>query len=148
MDTQVLKLIRDIEPPEDRPLVAAFLLVQGDTVLGVCDQPTKLPFGVVDLTKPWKVLVGAINEFKEPEVMGVIAEAFPSDDEKKSCWRITSPIDGECRLIGSAGTMAGVIHNRLGVLHGNGCYEDVVALPPRIVVWAADPWSGEKPVKK
>lgn len=146
MDTPILKLIKEIDPPVDRPFTAMFLLVQGDTVHGVCDRPTQLPFGAVDLTKPWKVMVGTINEFKEPEIVSTAAEAYP--DEKKSCWRITSPIDGNSRLIGSAGTMAGVIHNRLGVLFGNGCYEDVLTLPPRITLWAADPFGDVALVKK
>lgn len=147
MDTQVMQLIREIEPPKDAPYVAAFLLVQGDTVLGVCDRPTKLPFGVVDLTKAWKVMVGTVNEFGEAEIVGVAAEAYPDAAEKKSCWRITSPIDGNGRLIGSAGTMSGIIRNRLGVLYGNGCFEDVLALPPRVTVWSADPWSDVGAIK-
>lgn len=141
MDAQVMKLIRQIEPPKDRPFVAAFLLVQGDTVLGVCDRPSKLPFGVVDLTKPWKVVVGTVNEFGKAEVVGVVAEAYP--DEKKSCWRLTSPIDGDSRLIGVVGTMAGIICNRLRVLYDNDCFDDVLTLPPCVTIWSADPWTVE-----
>ncbi len=148
MDAQILKLIQEIDPPVDCPFTAMFLLVQGDTVLAVCDRPTILPFGVVDLSKPWKVMVGAINEFKRPEIIGTAAEAYPSTDAKKNCWRITSPIDGNNRLIGSADTMAGIIRNRLGVLYGNGCYEDVLALPPRVTIWSADPWGNVTLVKK
>ena len=147
MDTQVMQLIRQIEPPKDRSFVAMFLLVQGNTVLGVCDQPTKLPFGVVDLTKPWKVVVGTVNEFGDAEVVSVVAEAYPDTNEKKSCWRITSPIDGNNRLIGSAGSMSSIIRNRLGVLYGDGCFEDVLASLPRVIVWSVDPWSDVAPLK-
>ena len=142
MDSQVLSLIREIDPPHpsDEPMAARFLLVQGDKVFGVAERPTQLPFMDVVLSKPWKVMIGTINEFGQAEIIGTAAEAYPDTDPSRNCWRISSPLDGYGRLVGSAGTMTSIICDRLRVLYGNGCYDDVLKLPPHITIQAVNPY--------
>ena len=140
MDTQVLNLIRELDPPTDEVPEPLFVLTQGSKVFGVAKVPTRLPYYELELSKPWKVALGIINEFGQPEIVCMIAAAFPM--ARTTCRRISSPIDGTDRLIGQTGTMAGVICNRLAVLFNNGCYEDVLNIPPSVIVYDCD--SGAK----
>ena len=141
MDTKILNLIREIDPPHpsNEPMTARFLLVQGDKVFGVAEQPTHLPFRDIALSKPWKIMIGTINEFRQAEIIGTAAEAYP--DSSRNCWRLTSPLDGDGRLVGITGSMAGIICDRLHVLYDNNCYDDILKLPPPVIVQAVDPYS-------
>jgi len=123
-----------------------FLLIQNDNVLGVSPTPKNLPYKILNQAQTWLIVIGTVNEFDQPEVVGTVAEAYPRHG--KPCYRVSSPLDGNGRLVGSAMSIIGLITERLRVLYGNGCYQDLCQLPPAIVVTGCDSGAPKKKAKK
>jgi len=140
MDKQVLDLIHQMDPPTDKAPQPLFILVQGPKVFGVSTIPMRLPFYDLELSQPWKIALGMVNEFGRPEIVSTVAKAFPKANT--TCRRISSPVDCENRLVGQTGTITGLICNRMGILFRNGCYGDILNPPPTITVYDCD--SGAK----
>lgn len=113
-----------------------FLLIQNDTILGVSPTYRNLPYTRLDHTQNWMVVIGTISKAGKPKIIGTVAEAYPKPG--KFCLRVSSPLDGEGRLVGNSMTLVGFITQRLGVLSQNGCYNDMAALPPTIVAIGCD----------
>ncbi len=61
---------------KELPTVTAFLLVQGDKVLDVCNDPAKLDYDMIDEFADWGVYAGARNEFGACEVVGPVAKVW------------------------------------------------------------------------
>lgn len=124
-----------------------FLLIQNDKILGVSPTYRNLPYTRLDHTQNWIVVIGTINKTGKPKIVGTVAEAYPKPE--KSCLRVSSPLDGEGRLVGNTSmTIVGFITQRLGVLSQNGCYDDMAALPPTIVAIGCDSGAPEKKASK
>lgn len=123
-----------------------FLLIQNDKILGVSPTYRNLPYKLLDQTQNWMVVIGTINGAAKPEIVETVAEAYPKAG--KFCLRVSSPLDGEGRLVGNSTSIVGFITQRLGVLSHNGCYDDVAALPPTIVATGCDSGAPEKKVRK
>lgn len=131
MDMQAWRLIKNM----DKISTPMFLLIQ-DNVLGVSKVPMRLPFQDLDLTRKWQVVIGTVNEFGNQEIVGLAAEVYPKIDT--TCWRISSPIDGDFRLIGTTGAMSDLIYKRLEVLFCKGQYDDVCNLPMPITLYSCN----------
>lgn len=122
--------------------IAQFVLVQDD-VLCVSEYLSGMKWHLLDQNKDWKLLMGVVNEFGKPEIVGTVVEAYPAPD--KPCWRVSSQMDGKYRLVGATGTLVGLVMNRLGVQFRGGIYTgDVLNLPETIVVVGCDSGAPEK----
>lgn len=108
-----------------------FLLIQ-DGLVDHSDRPDNLMFSLVDPYAGFKVVVGCVNEFKEREVVGAVAEVAPV--EGCNTWRVSSIMDGYNRLVGAAGSPASFVRVRLGVMYQNGDFEDLCRLPSPVTV--------------
>ena len=136
MDKQVLDLLRKMDQPTDEAPQPLFVLTQGPKVFGVAKIPMQLPFCDLELSKPWEMALGMVNEFGKTEIVGTIAIATPRANT--SCRRVSSPLDCDNRLVGQTGTITGLICDRVGVLFRNGCYDDVLNPPPTVIVYDCD----------
>jgi len=142
MDAQVMTLIKRM----DKVSKPQFLLIQGDKILGVSPIYHNLPYRTLDQTQNWMVVVGTIKETGKPEIVATIAEAYPKPG--KFCYRISSPLDGENRLVGNATSMIELITSRIRILYNNRCYDNVNDLPPTIVIVGCDSGAPDKKGRK
>ena len=92
-------------------------------------------YSIIDGTAVFDVAIGCINEFGKPEVIRVIASAFPTADA--TYLRITSLADGPDRMVGFALSMTGIIRTRLNSYFARGLFDDLLQLPETIVVRGA-----------
>lgn len=133
MDVQALQVITDLNKPNLHQFSAPqFVLVQDD-VLCVTEYLSDMPWHCLDEDRDWQLLMGIINEFGKPEIIGTVVEIYPAPN--KPCWRISSPLDGKYRLVGATGTLVGLVIDRLRVMFRGGVYTgDLLNLPETIVV--------------
>ena len=115
-------------------MIARFILVQFDRVLAVSEYLSKMPWYMIHEYYDWQIAIGTINEFNVPEIIGVIAEAYPQFNEDH--WLITSQFDKPSTTvtIGPRASMQGAIRDRLDRIYRGGVYEgDLCCLPQPVV---------------
>ncbi len=112
-----------------------FLLVQEDKIVDTASEPNKLFYSIIDGTTVFDVAIGCINEFGKPEVIRVIASAFPIGDA--TCLRITSLVDGPNRMVGFTTSMTQLIRMRLNTYFARGLFDDLLQLPATIIIRGA-----------
>lgn len=116
-------------------MVAQFVLVQNDSVLAVSEYLACVPWNLIDQQVDWKLAIGTVNEFNEAEIVGMVAEAYPTIDADS--WLISSPIDKPNTLITSRwlASMLSLVQNRLSRIYRGGVYDgDLCNLPQAVVV--------------
>ena len=108
-----------------------FLLIQ-EEVVDVSVRPDTLAYYFIDTESDFEVAIGCINEFDKPEIVGIIGEVRPM----KGCavWRISSRLDGYNRMIGITGTMATLLHTRLGTMFRQTRFTDLCNLPLPVTI--------------
>ena len=114
-------------------MIARFVLIQDD-VLGVSEYLSCLPWGLIDEERVWRMAMGTINEFNEHEIVGIVAEAYPTFYE--DTWIISSPFDKPQTVvpIQPLATMPGLIRGRLDRIYRGGVYEgDLCNLPQSVI---------------
>lgn len=112
-----------------------FLLIQDEEILDVATGPDNLLYSAVDGTAAFHVAIGCINEFGKPEVVGVIASAFPTVDATHL--RVTSLMDFANRMTGFSVSMTVLIRNRLNSYYAQGYFDDILQLPDAIIIRGA-----------
>ncbi len=98
-----------------------FILIQDGEVLDVSHRPGALLWCLLEADIDFKVAVGVINEFNKNEIAGVCAQYFHGAG---TAWYLTSPMDGNRRMVGQAGTPAECIRQRLSTLYKQGRLTD------------------------
>ena len=112
-----------------------FLLVQRGEILDTATEPNKLLYSAVDGTTDFNVAIGCINEFDKPEVVRVVASAFPLADATHL--RVTSMMDFENRMTGFSVSMTALMRNRLNAYYAQGYFDDLLQLPETIIIRGA-----------
>jgi hypothetical protein len=115
-------------------MVAQFVLVQNNRVLAVSEYLACLPWSLINPLVDWKLALGTVNEFNEAEIVGVVAEAYPTVYEDS--WLISSPVDRANTLITiqRRASLLGLVMGRLDRIYPGGVYEgDLCNLPQAVI---------------
>lgn len=110
-----------------------FLLIQDNKVIETA--PTIRSLKCLDMRefRGWKVAVGCINEFDQPEIVGIVAEVYPIEITVNT-YRISSETDGYARLIGRHYGPWYTVWLRLETLEYNGRFNDLANLPQPVIL--------------
>ena len=98
-----------------------FILVQNGEILDVSSRPTSLMWCLVDPDESFSVMFGILNEFGIHEILAPCAEYIQSVG---SIWYLTSPFDGDRRMVGITGTSIDCISGRLALMYKKGRLDD------------------------
>lgn len=113
-------------------IVPLYILIVGDRILGVDITPMQLPFEEIPADTSFTVAVGVKNEFGKREIIGTIADYKHIDGATVS--RITSPLDGNYRLVGLVDNAPEFIKERLRIMFRSRMITDVACLRTIVVV--------------
>lgn len=109
-----------------------FLLIQDGAVVDDSATPSFLNFDCVNENKGFQVAFGHINEFGKREILGVVANYIPTPGH--TCFRVSSGVDNQNRLVGSSVPPYELIKSRLSVYWRQGLFDDLCNLPQTVVV--------------
>ena len=60
----------------ETPVVVAYLLIQDNNILDVCNDPSKLNFELLNEYFDWRIYAGCKNEFGQKEIAGIVAKVW------------------------------------------------------------------------
>lgn len=92
-------------------MLTTYLLRQNVAILHATSDPTKLAFGTLDPKQSWEIAVGS-GCGADRKVLGVCALYVAEFGEKKFR-RVSSPLDGDCRLVNHSGSSIELLMPRI-----------------------------------